>query len=384
MISTLLILIIFVGFFYYDFIPTLRPYLQVKFKKQGVKTGTNINIEEKIIDASLDMMSNEIGEEFWNERSYNITKKIILFINRKSSRSLKEFRTFNYPKGFLLLGIILYLRKTNDNKRLLIFKHKFDEIFEELSINSVTRIDQSPFGTVALILYDIYKDENYLRFSEKILNFINNLIDHQTSLIKYRQNSNIYFNDTIGMAIPFLVEYSTITGNSSVLELCRKQMDYFNLHGINPITNIPVHGINWKKNHTPVGSANWGRGIGWYFYGLVTLNNRLHLYDNNVALLEESLLKLRSYNTLWSQFPGSSEKFDSSTTTMILASIALSKNAKVNFDDALIDLNNFVDENGYILNASGDTYGLNHYSNSFGKSDLSQGFLLILLSYLKH
>jgi hypothetical protein len=43
-------------------------------------------------------------------------------------------------------------------------------------------------------------------------------------------------------------------------------------------------------------------------------------------------------------------------------------------------LNDFISADGYVQQTSGDTYGINNYSKAFGMSDLSQGFLLLILN----
>lgn len=43
----------------------------------------------------------------------------------------------------------------------------------------------------------------------------------------------------------------------------------------------------------------------------------------------------------------------------------------------------YINEDGEILQTSGDTYAVNRYSATFGKSELSQGILLLLLANAK-
>jgi hypothetical protein len=51
--------------------------------------------------------------------------------------------------------------------------------------------------------------------------------------------------------------------------------------------------------------------------------------------------------------------------------------------EILSKLENYINRDGEILQTSGDTYGVNRYSATFGKSELSQGMLLLLLANAK-
>src|SRR5690606_6752017 len=97
----------------------------------------------------------------------------------------------------------------------------------------------------------------------------------------------------------------------------------------------------------------------------------------------ESLSTLTNSEGLWSQFPGSNDTFDASTTTMILYGMSLGGYKEMNSQEVLEKLLPYLSVDGEILQTSGDTYGTNRYSNSFGLSELSQGMLLLLLSNLK-
>ncbi len=72
-----------------------------------------------------------------------------------------------------------------------------------------------------------------------------------------------------------------------------------------------------------IGSTNWGRGIGWYLIGLNEVKRTNDFFRNEYKALSEVLIKLRNADGFWSQFLGSSEFFDASTTTMFLYCLGL-------------------------------------------------------------
>lgn len=374
-------------FLIYDFVPTFQPILNRRLKREISTIQTDQDSIERILNVSLEMIS--IGEEasFWNkQKGFNLTEITILSLHKLRHSIKQEFTVYNYPKGFLVFGIAMYLKNTEDSKRLLILKSKFDELF----INSsglpkfdINKVDQSPFAAASLVLYESFKEAKYLKFADFMYTYIASLEDNKTGLIRYREGSKVYFNDTLGMIIPFLVYYYRLTNNSHALDICVKQIDYFNAHGLDANSKLPCHGINTIKNNLKVGSANWGRGIGWYFYGLSCLNSVNNKYLAEIEKLKYILLGLEIKNGLWSQFPGSSERFDASTTTMILSSIALYDSSSYTRVDLIEKLSKYINAHGHILETSGDTIDLNRYSDDFGKSELSQGFLLLTLAYLK-
>jgi hypothetical protein len=49
-------------------------------------------------------------------------------------------------------------------------------------------------------------------------------------------------------------------------------------------------------------------------------------------------------------------------------------------EEVLKLLKKYIAYDGSLLQTSGDTYSLNNYSKSFGKSELSQGLFLLILS----
>lgn len=381
----LLIIVIVLLFIVYDFIPTILPRIKRRSKQKNIYYKEIII--DKIIDASFKMTSENYISQFWTkEKSFTISKALIDFLLNRKKNTSKHFKIYNYPKAFLIYGLAVYL-KENESERLIDLKKKFDNLYiDENGMPSfkIDKVDQSPFATTALILYEIYKEDKYKVFADNMFKYIMSLEDKETGIIKYREKLNIYFNDTLGMIIPFLIKYYELTKDPKILDICIKQIEFYNKYGIDFNTNIPVHGIHMDYNNLKVGSANWGRGIGWYFYGLVSLNKVTNTYSEEILKLEKTLNELKNNEDLWTQFPGTTTKFDASTTTMILASLAMYNKKQFDANVILQMISKYIDKDGYILETSGDTIGLNFYSRDFGTSELSQGFLLLTLAYLEN
>src|SRR5690606_38856002 len=99
-------------------------------------------------------------------------------------------------------------------------------------------------------------------------------------------------------------------------------------YGVDQVTSIPSHGVS-LSHLTKVGSANWGRGIGWYLLGLSALQGALKDYEDELFACYTSLSSLKLENNLYSQYPGSSDYFDASTSALFLYSFNFLEDERV-------------------------------------------------------
>ena len=86
--------------------------------------------------------------------------------------------------------------------------------------------------------------------------------DEGTNIIFYRKDSPNQFIDALGMYVPFLVEYSRLTGDKLANKIAYDNMLEFYNYGVDKETGIPTHGYN--KNTLIKVIVQLGRGIGWY------------------------------------------------------------------------------------------------------------------------
>lgn len=367
-------------FIKYDVLPYLTPSIRKRVKKSKNKKRNADELEQLILNASISILKSKKSIMSWNTGgSYSkIIGTVSSILNKRSN---KDFRNYNYPRGYLLSGLSEYLISTDDNDNLLILKNYFDKYY----INDIgdplftlDKVDQSPFGIASINLYTTFKEDKYLFFAKIIYNFIFNNYS-KNKLVTYRNNSKNELNDTIGMIVPFLVRYYQLTNEHEALKIADNQLRFFTKYGIDKHSFIPSHGIN-LINKIKVGSSNWGRGIGWYFIGIKDIYSLNGDFENEYIGLSKTIENLQNDEGLWGQFPGSKDDFDASTSTMFL--YCLSKEF-ISREEVLAKLDEYISKSGFILRTSGDTAGLNFYSSFSGKSELSQGVLLMILSRYK-
>jgi rhamnogalacturonyl hydrolase YesR len=351
-----------------DTIPFVGPKIQQKFFEEKI-IKIDKNYKEIVLGTSILMLDSECNN-VWSEPE-GFTESLYNIYAGSHSR---EFKKYNYPKAYLYYGISTYLIKIQDTVRLKVIKGHFDKLIDDKGypIFQLDKVDQIPYGLTALNLYKVYGDIKYLKFCHILYDIILESTDDE-NIILYRQDQSVLLCDVIGMTVPFLIEYATYSGTVEAHNLARIQLEYYIENGVDKETYLPSHGIN-RDAKIKVGPNNWGRGIGWYLLGLSHFHHATGEFKKEYEGLAMTLDKLRLKNRLWSQFPGSSETFDASASTMFLYCLK-----PLDTNNTYL-LNDFISADGYVQQTSGDTYGINNYSKAFGMSDLSQGFLLLILN----
>lgn len=370
-------LLINIAVFFMDTVPFLLPKIKRKLKIDSKINSKNpIEIEEKIVDAAMKMICDKKVKMVWSDK-ISITERVFNFIRKGTNY---QFKTYNYPRAFLYNGLMRYYVTTNNTVGIENLKLLFDKLIKGDGNSNITldKVDQATFGVVAIELYKIYNEKKYQLFYEELYSFLTERVDDK-GLILYRKGQSNQLNDLIGMIVPFLVEYYKITDNSEALAIAKKQLEFYIEYGVDKETFLPSHGVHLVSK-VKTGSINWGRGIGWYLLGLSTCYEATGEYEKEFVEIKNSLEKLQLENKLYSQFPGSNNCFDASTSTMFLYSFAHLNDFNMTSGDVLTVFSEHIDNKGRIMETSGDTYGLNSYSETFGLSELSQGMLLLLLS----
>lgn len=364
-------------FLIFDVMPYLAPALKRRFKRHTSGGVDIIDIEKQIIDVSITTIKRKKSIMTWNSNNLYLS-----FQSRFRGRMNSEFKNYNYPRAYLMYGVSEYLIKTRNEDKLSVLKHYFDNYY--ISVNGqprflVNKVDQAVFGIVAINLFSVYKEDKYKVFATILFDFIHTNYS-KNKIVLYRENTINELNDTIGMIVPFLVKYYRFVENPLALEIARDQLAFFIEYGTDSDTYLPSHGIN-TTTRIKVGSSNWGRGIGWYFIGLKDFHEISGEFEEQYVGLCNTILRLTNNEGLWGQFPGSDDTFDASSTTLIIYSLP---QKEYNPDKILKQLNKYISKEGFILQTSGDTERPNSYSKAFGKSELSQGMLLLILSKYKN
>ena len=162
--------------------------------------------------------------------------------------------------------------------------------------------------------------------------------------------------------------------------MARKNIEFYLEFGLSN-SGLPSHGVN-KDTLTPVGSSNWGRGIGWFALGLSSFHAYTGEFAQEYGALVAILNNLKNNDGLWGQFPGSKDDFDASTSLLFIYAQLISQPCLYNSDEFIEKFTPHINSEGEILKTSGDTYSANYYSKTFGRSELSQGLFLSILSEL--
>lgn len=289
-------------------------------------------------------------------------------------RDLKTFYTSpsrgsdipnNFYTSYAMVGVSYYAIAKNDSLTMEQLRRKFKKYIDKSGVNyEIQVIDQASIGILLLNLYTWFHDEIYLKAAHELFADIQSMRENDGS-IKYRPNSPNQFCDAVGMYIPFLMEYFNLTKDSLAYQIADYNMQQYYRKGVDKETGIPFHGYDWNSG-IRVGSANWGRGIGWYLLAAA------YCPQFKDEKLNESLKKMN-----YTQFPNSNNKFDSSTALMF----EIYKQAKnPNRPLSLSFIKPHILKMGFVDDCSGDTYNLNDYSHSFGESELCNGLLLMLAS----
>lgn len=312
----------------------------------------------KVLKATLTnngvrMSMNESKGLFYDLKSYFLPKRGSLYKN-------------NFYTSYALVGASYYAMYTNDTTSMDIIKKTADECIDTVNrkLNyELIVIDQAPIGIVFLNLYKHYKNDLYLNVAKNIFHDILNM--QKSSVIKYKPDSDCQYVDVLGMYVPFFMEYFITTKDSLAYSVVDYNMKEYYKYGVNKETGIPSHGYN-LINKVHVGSCNWGRGIGWYL-----------LAAAYCPQFKDSCLDSILQNIEYTQYPGSSQLFDSSSALMFEI-YKQSKDKHRRLDLSFIKPH--ILKNGFVDDCSGDTYDFNDYSHTFGESELCNGFLLMLSS----
>jgi len=277
-------------------------------------------------------------------------------------------RMNNYSKSFLYAGLSEWAYNKKDTKVLEYLEREMAEFSNSGKLNyNLEEVDQVPIGVCFINLYRMTNNKDYLDCASAIYNWLLSRRVKDTNTIYYRKDSPNQFIDALGMYVPFLVEYSKLTGDTLAHSIAYDNMLEFYKYGVDKETGIPSHGYN-LNTHIKVGSSNWGRGIGWYLLAASYLPEFIEVkIDKQLSLISKT------------QFPQTSKHFDSSVA--LLFEIYMQSRG---LHSRSIDfVKPYVLQSGFVTECSGDTYDFNNHSYIFSSAEMTNGFFLMLASQLK-
>lgn len=367
----------------------IHPYLVNKVSRKYYmfsKKTKKIDYLKQVYNRAINISKHEVPKMSLADNTYFP----IVFVRELSLKLRGNNRLKNsFPRAFLLNGIIDYALSINDKKTIEILDKKvFKYVSETLkNIKSIDYIDKVSMGMVVLKLYKENNNEDYKKLCDLIIDYLLDSVDENHNIVLYRKNQGYHYVDVLGMICPFILMYAKEFDRTDLIDFSNKQVKYYIENGLS-ISNFPYHAIE-LSNKMPLGSSNWGRGMGWYMLGLSAIlkysneqnNPEYKFFDEKMKELVVILKTLKQKNHYWGQFLGLSKKWhlDTSVTVMLIYSMSL-----VNYFEDFNDFFNFIKpltkKNGAVDYTSGDTEDINVYSREYGESELTQGILLSIFS----
>lgn len=346
-------------------LPYVKPYYN-KFEKKlfppehfTIQTPDK-EVLNKVCEATLQAMG---GVKMPMNENKGLPEDLKAFFTPQRNSSI----SYNYYTAYGYVGLSYYAIANKDSILMNKLREKAKTMYTPnngtLSYDFI-RIDQTPIGLFFLNLYYWFQDKEYKNVADNI--FLQ-VLDwrNENGIIMYFNNSEVQFSDVLGMYIPFLMEYFNVTGDTFAYEIAEYNMKLYYEKAVDKETGIPVHGYNTVSG-IKVGSANWGRGIGWYLLAAAFCPQ-----------IDDQTLKKTLLVADYTQFPGCSEHYDTSTALMFeIYKQSKDKRRKISLDF----IKPHILTSGFVDDCSGDTYGLNNYSHTFGESELCNGLLLMLVS----
>lgn len=364
--------------------------LMVQRKLKPAKTvnyPTIAKASQKLTKTSLRMLKNKRAIMSFNDEDSLYVKLARVKAWLKRDNRHKNYAYFNFPLAFLLLGLLDRYESSGDTKLLEDIEQKCTELVSSSGqlIFTFDKVDQAMFGLVFLRLYTIARAKKYLTASNEIYKNVLSYVGDD-DIVRYRKGVDVAFIDTIGLVCPFLIMYADITDCKSARVLAEKQVNHVLDTGLDKDGILPFHAVDLNLN-APLGSINWGRGIGWWVLGLAPLaaksdKDHPNKYFTALQKILAFLERARLDNEYWPQFIGhtNDNTIDSSATLMFLLATQQAGIRHIESQELLSVIGRCVDSSGKVINASGDTIYINKYSRVKGASELAQGLMLSLIS----
>lgn len=273
-------------------------------------------------------------------------------------------------------GILNQAIKKNDAKTIAYIEEHFRDNVLNIEIQ---KVDQSPNGIVALMLYDKTKKKEYKQYAYRMYEWLKK--QNTECGIPYNAKSDFKhcLVDGLGMFNPFLTYFSKHENNKEAYNLALQQIELYTRYGCDAETGIPAHAYRRKAPHIKMGSINWGRGASWYALGLIGLDVKDLSAEAQIKVkrFNATMLELYKQNKGFSQFNCQEPSVDLSATLPILWYFQ-KKNIYTPTEKELLQFSRYMHDT-ILYNNSGDTRYLNRYNEYSGPFAMSQGVMLLLL-----
>lgn len=322
------------------------------------------------------------------------SKPIRWFVNRFGWRlSRIVLRWLHRPNGALSwpFGLGLLVLNADDNLAVTYLpwiKPMFHGLVDKhgcLKID-IGHIDIGGIAYAALRMYELTGDKRYFILGKRFAGILLAMPGAEEGTIPYNTSNGYVLVDIVAFICPFLARLTRLTGESIYAALAVRQLDVMWQHG-HALAPWIQHGFR-RDNLQPVGSVEWGRGLGWLILGLVDTLIELPVSPERNALYTKTTLvldKLTVEQLNSGHFPlmlGSNDKTpDSSLTAIVAYSIARLRQVGIQADgvyDGLLSrcraaIEASTQKNGCVLDCSGEAAGWGEYSFKLGNHLWVQG-----------
>jgi len=252
---------------------------------------------------------------------------------------------WDYKMGLVLSAFEKLYQKTGDKKYLDYIKAYADELID--ADGNIAKYDEEEYnidcanpGKLLFNLYDITKDERYLKVIKQLRNQLENQPRTASGGFWHKQiYPNQMWIDGLYMAEPFYTQYTVRYENGKALDDIAKQFELVHNHLVDQKTGLVYQAwdeskeIAWANPQTGTSPTIWGRGIGWYMMALVeTLdyypktNPKYKVLEGYLNEIAKSAVAHKSASGLWYQVADKPELKDnfqeSSSSAMIIYALA--------------------------------------------------------------
>lgn len=336
-----------------------RTQKQTVFLKPSLK-----KFKSDLMLSSYEMIKRGTKIEYPTLISDTFTRRLLYGITKQDPVNVLSW---NYSES----GWLLYaLAETEVD--ISIIKRIFDtQIYEK----EIVCVDQSQCGMVALLLYQRTKESQYKDYADKLYNYLN---DNMTEMgIPYRSESSYILVDTIGMAIPFIVEYAELFQESA--HLAYHTIENFLRYGTDDETGLPVFSFLTTSPHLKCGMSNWGRGCSWLLIGLsyISETNVSQYGLKQIHKIDKTLTTIWERDKRFGHFIGE-EGCDLSAELPIL--YYLYKKNLITLSDSDIVYYSRMCHDGVMYYSSSSNVGIIKYGTCLGPNVLSQAYMLRLIN----
>lgn len=323
----------------------------------------------------------------WKKFYIYFKRKILRYFLKKPDWLSYIDKSFSWITGQYALGLL----STGTKKSVRILTRYYNSILlvKRLGIPVFEVPDQIIHAEVMLKLYYYYGKKRYLPLIQEAAVLLKTIAQTNDGHIIYWPPEKSIYIDTLGMISDFCYSYEEVFHSPELSDIARYQIEYVERYCIDSLSGFPYHSYDYEER-IGGGSSTWGRGVGWYLFGLTSYVKKYGLKTERLERVFFQLFEKQDNSGFLYNDVLNPTHIDTSTTVM--ASLCLAESITSGLiKESLIDnwteklllcvkaLLMSIDENGEVLNCSGECSNSGKYSMDYGNY-FAQGYTLMLLN----